>query len=123
MTDRPYLFHELTNAICSTCLRKVEAMVIEQDSRIYLDKRCPEHGHERVLIATDAEYWRLMRRTVKPGQVPKRFNTKVEYSCPMDCGLCPGHEQHSCLTVVEITDRCNLECPVCYAGSAPDPAL
>ncbi|MBD0286341.1 MAG: radical SAM protein, partial [Flavisolibacter sp.] len=41
------------------------------------------------------------------------------YGCPYDCGLCVDHEQHSCLTVLEITDRCNLTCPTCYAMSSP----
>ena len=45
------------------------------------------------------------------------YNTPVKYGCPYDCGLCPDHEQHSCLTLVEICDACNLTCPICYAGS------
>lgn len=36
------------------------------------------------------------------------------------CGLCQDHEQHSCLTVIEVTDRCNLSCPTCYAMSSPN---
>ena len=36
---------------------------------------------------------------------------------PYDCGLCPEHEQHSCLSLMEICDACNLTCPICYAGS------
>lgn len=49
--------------------------------------------------------------------MPQTFNTRMEYGCPYDCGLCPDHMQHSCLSVVEITDNCNLNCPVCYAES------
>ncbi len=119
MADRPYLFYELTNSICSTCLRKVEAKVVIQDGRVYLDKHCPVHRRERVLISTDAAYYEQQRRYLKPGQLPKRFNTPTAYGCPYDCGLCPDHEQHSCLTLVEITDGCNLTCPVCYAESSP----
>ncbi|MFK7908700.1 MAG: radical SAM protein, partial [Chitinophagales bacterium] len=55
----------------------------------------------------------------KPSDIPHKFNTKTHYGCPYDCGLCPDHEQHSCLTIVEVTDRCNLSCPTCYAGSSP----
>src|SRR5690606_8330834 len=33
---------------------------------------------------------------------------------------CPDHEQHSCLTLIEVTDRCNLQCPICYAQSSPE---
>jgi uncharacterized radical SAM superfamily Fe-S cluster-containing enzyme len=49
--------------------------------------------------------------------MPARYNTPVKYGCPYDCGLCPDHEQHSCLSLLEICDACNLTCPICYAGS------
>jgi 7,8-dihydro-6-hydroxymethylpterin dimethyltransferase len=117
--DRPYLFCELTNSICSICLRKVEAKVLIQDDRVYLQKWCPQHKLQRVLISTDVEYYKLSRETLKPGQMPLKFNTPIRYGCPYDCGLCPDHEQHSCLTLVEITDQCNLTCPVCYSDSSP----
>jgi 7,8-dihydro-6-hydroxymethylpterin dimethyltransferase len=119
MPDRPYLFLELTNSICSTCMRKVEAKVLVQDGRVYMQKWCPVHKLQRVLISTDAEYYALSRQTLKPGQMPLKFNTPIHYGCPYDCGLCPDHEQHSCLTLVEITDQCNLTCPVCYSDSSP----
>ena len=119
MADRPYLFYELTNSLCSKCLRKVEAKVVFQDGCVYLLKHCPEHRSERVLISTDIDYYQLCRRTLKPGQMPVKFQTRIERGCPYDCGLCPDHEQHSCLTLIEITDHCNLKCPVCYASSSP----
>lgn len=119
MPDRPYLFYELTNSICSTCLRKVEAKIVIQDDRVYMHKWCPEHRFEKVLISTDVEYFKLTRQTLKPGQMPLKFNTPIKYGCPYDCGLCPDHEQHSCLTLIEVTDGCNLTCPVCYSESSP----
>ena len=118
-SDRPYIFYELTNSLCATCLQKVEAKIVFQNDRVYMLKNCFEHGHQKVLISTDVEYYKLARGFLKPGQMPLRFNTKTEFGCPYDCGLCPDHEQHSCLTLIEITDRCNLECPVCYAESGP----
>lgn len=106
--DRPYLFAELTNSVCSTCLRKIEAKVIIQDDKVYLQKFCPTHKLQKVLIADDVDYWLSVRRYLKPGQLPRHFNTPIKYGCPYDCGLCPDHEQHSCLAIVEITDQCNL---------------
>lgn len=117
--DRPYLYAELTNSLCSHCLRKIEAKVILQDGRVYLDKRCPDHGREKVLISTDVDYWHQTRRFLKPGQMPRRFNTPITHGCPYDCGICADHEQHSCLTLLEVTDACNLACPICYAESSP----
>ncbi len=119
MSDRPYLFYELTNSLCGTCLRKVEAKVVFQDDCVYLHKWCPEHRFQKVLISTDVEYYKLSRQTLKPGQMPLKFQTPIKYGCPYDCGLCPDHEQHSCLTLVEVTDQCNLTCPICYSESSP----
>ena len=119
MSDRPYLYYELTNSICTTCYRKVEAKIVFQDNCVYMHKRCPHHGFEKVLISTDVEYYKRSRLTLKPGQLPVKFNTPIKYGCPYDCGLCPDHEQRSCLTLVEITDACNLACPICYAESGP----
>src|SRR5262245_16684839 len=119
LPDRPYVFLDLTNSICNSCLRKVEAKILIQDDNVYLLKRCPTHGPQRVLISTDVDYYKLSRRSLKPGQLPYHFNTPIKYGCPYDCGLCPDHEQHSCLTLVEITDQCNLTCPICYSESSP----
>ena len=118
--QRPYLYYDTAVSVCSTCLRRTDGKILLQDGSVYLTKRCREHGTERVLIADDAEYWRRSREVfLKPSEMPLVWNTPVKWGCPYDCGLCPDHEQHSCLTVLEICDYCNLECPVCYAGSAP----
>ncbi len=115
---RPYLFYDTTSSICSTCLHPVEAKIIFKDDHVYMDKWCPAHGVERVLVSDDVSYYRLCREVfVKHPEMPQIFNTKMEYGCPYDCGLCPDHMQHSCLSIVEITDNCNLNCPVCYAES------
>jgi len=117
--DRPYVFYELTNGVCSTCLQKVEAKVLFQQNNVYLQKFCPQHGLQKVLISTDVDYYLKTRSLLKPGQMPYAFNTPMSRGCPFDCGLCPDHEQHSCLTLIEISDACNLTCPICYAASAP----
>lgn len=118
--DRPYLFYELTNSLCSVCMHKVEAKIVFERGAVFMLKRCAQHGPERVLISTDEAFYRKQRAFLKPGQLPKTFNTPFAHGCPYDCGLCPDHEQHSCLTLVEITDQCNLSCPVCYAESSPE---
>ncbi len=123
MPTRNYLFYALTNSVCSQCLVKVEAKIIFQDNCVYLVKHCLTHGREEVLIADDIEYYKKSLEFIKPGDMPLRFNTPIKYGCPYDCGLCPDHEQHSCLTLVEVTDRCNLSCPICYADSSADEHL
>lgn len=117
---RPYLFYDVAVSICGTCLRKVEGKIVFQDGRVLLLKRCPAHGAQQVLLADDVDYYRRCREVfLKPPEMPARYNTPIKWGCPYDCGLCPDHEQHSCLTVVEIADHCNLSCPICYASSGP----
>ena len=119
--ERPYLFYGATRALCSRCLRVVDAKELIEGGRVYLRKRCPEHGRERVLISDDAEYFRRAREDfLKPPEQVLHHNTPVEHGCPYDCGICPDHEQHGCVSILEVTDRCNLRCPTCYAGSGPD---
>src|SRR2546426_5808673 len=118
---RPYLYYDITVSICSTCYRKVEGKIVFQDGQVMMLKRCPAHGVEKVLVADDIEYYQRCREVfIKPLEMPQHYNTPVKWGCPYDCGLCTDHEQHSCLTLVEIADYCNLRCPICYAGSGPD---
>ena len=119
MPERPYTYYDFTLSLCSTCLRRVDAKIVFENGNVYMLKTCSRHGFEKVLIATDIEYYKNIRNYNKPSETPLKFNTKTHYGCPYDCGLCQDHEQHSCLTVIEITDRCNLSCPTCYAMSSP----
>jgi tetraether lipid synthase len=117
---RPYLFYDVAVSICSTCYQKVEGKIVFQDGAVYMLKRCPVHGHERVLLADDVDYYRRCREIfIKPPEMPLAFNTPVRWGCPYDCGLCADHQQHSCLSLIEVTDHCNLRCPICYAESGP----
>lgn len=115
----PYLFHGQTVAICDECLATVPAKVIIEGDNVFFQKRCRNHGVRKSLISTDAEYYRRCLDWVKPGDRPDQFQTRIDIGCPYDCGLCPDHEQHSCLALIEINDHCNLTCPVCFANSSP----
>ncbi len=119
MQNRNYIYYDHTISLCTTCLRRVNAKIVFDEGNVYMLKKCPEHGDEKVLIATDIEYYKQIRNYNKESEYPLHFNTPTHYGCPYDCGLCPDHEQHSCLTLIEITDRCNLTCPTCYAESSP----
>jgi len=118
---RPYLFYDVAVSICSTCYRRADAKIVFEDGNVFMLKRCAVHGNERVLIADDVDYYRRCREVfLKPPEMPNHYNTPVKWGCPYDCGLCTDHEQHSCLTLVEICDHCNLKCPICYASSGPE---
>jgi uncharacterized radical SAM superfamily Fe-S cluster-containing enzyme len=115
----PYLFLGQTTSLCETCLDLVPAKVVAEQGCVYYLKRCREHGVQKTLIADDVGYWKSQRDWLKPGDRPHQVQSRTEHGCPYDCGLCPDHEQHSCLAIVEINEACNLACPVCFADSSP----
>ncbi len=119
--ERPYLFYDTATSVCSQCLRRVDGKIVFEGGSVFLLKRCPQHGFERVLMADDVDYYRRCREVfLKPPEMPNRYNTPIKWGCPYDCGLCPDHEQHSCLSLIEVSDFCNLRCPICYASSGPE---
>jgi 7,8-dihydro-6-hydroxymethylpterin dimethyltransferase len=116
---RPYVFWGQTTSLCETCLALVPAKIAIKGNEVWYEKRCQEHGVQSTLVSSDAAYWRLCKDYIKPGDRSLNLQSHTEFGCPYDCGLCPDHEQHSCLALIEINEHCNLTCPVCFADSSP----
>lgn len=119
MPLRDYIYYDYTISLCPKCLKRLGAKIIFESDNVYMTKHCPDHGNFKTKIATDIAYYKNIRNYNKASETPLHFSTKVHFGCPYDCGLCVDHEQHSCLSIVEVTDRCNLSCPTCYAMSSP----
>jgi len=115
----------VTHSVCPTCRRLVPAKIVADESTVYFDKFCTEHGTSRVAIRSDpADYMKTLRH-VKPAWIPEAFAGNTQAACPDGCGMCERHEQHLCMPIVEITSRCDLACPVCLvdAGQPWDMSL
>lgn len=118
-TERNYIYYDHTISLCNTCHKRISAKIIFENEKVYMTKKCSEHGFQKTLIADDINFYKNIRNYNKASEYPKNPHTHTDYGCPMDCGICADHEQHSCLTLIEVTDRCNLTCPTCYASSTP----
>lgn len=103
--------------MCPECLRTIAGEVLSTESGVLMRKTCPEHGRFDCIISPDLDSYERMRRAPRLVRLPARTAMPAANGCPDDCGLCPAHEQHTCLAIVEITSRCNLPCPVCLADS------
>jgi 7,8-dihydro-6-hydroxymethylpterin dimethyltransferase len=119
--DRDEVFVEYTKSICPVCKAVVDAEINVRDNKVYLRKRCRDHGSFEALVYSDAELYANSQRFNKPGTLPVEFQTEVRDGCPLDCGLCPDHKQHACLGIIEVNTACNLDCPVCFADSGHQP--
>lgn len=107
-----------TTALCPECLIVLDALTVERDGAVWLERTCPDHGPVSTLVLSDAAWWRWSRKFLREGRRPTHHATSTVEGCPWDCGMCPEHAQHACVTVLEITEACNLTCPACFAGEA-----
>ncbi len=112
------MFIKKTKSLCPECLDIVDATVYEDQDKIMIKKECKVHGKfentywsssEKYYIASDYDYM---------GKGVENPSTSVEGDCPSNCGLCNEHESHTILGLIDVTNRCNLLCPVCFANAA-----
>lgn len=118
-----HLFLDVSRSLCPTCRRLVDAQVIARDSKVFLRKRCPDHGWTEALLSSDLAWYLHAQKYNRPGLLPVVRATEVRDGCPFDCGLCPEHQQHTCLAIIEINSGCNLRCPVCFMSAGDVPAF
>lgn len=118
-----------TRSLCPECLRVVDAFyAADTFGGVHMEKICPEHGEFQTLVwpakagTPSFEDWKNPARPSR-NMTPA---TERKHGCPFDCGLCPDHARQTCCALIEVTQRCNMTCPVCYASSsnaAADPDL
>ncbi len=112
--DRKGAFFSASMSICPTCRKSIQAKIIFRDGKVILTKKCFHHGEFEALLSSDIDYWVKSLTYTKPGTMPRKWSTPVtEKGCPEDCGLCEEHEQHTCSPIIEISNKCDLTCPVC----------
>ncbi len=70
-----------------------------------------------IIVYSDIDDYLRAAKYNMPGSNPLHYQGHVAKGCPEDCGLCAAHLQHTCVGVIEITDMCNLNCPVCFADA------
>ena len=113
-----YTAFAATESVCPVCLGVIRAeKCVGEDGNVYMVKRCPEHGEFSALIWEGGIVDYLLWNTA-PGGGNAPGNTRApEKGCPYDCGLCGAHESAGCCVLLELTARCNLRCPVCFASA------
>lgn len=113
-----------TESLCPVCLQRLPAQRTSVGEEVHLVKTCPRHGTFQTPVWRGNPVFEKWQRPKMPVPVPVQFGDP-EKGCPYDCGLCPDHRQRSCTVVIEVTRRCDLTCPVCYADAPariPDPS-
>jgi uncharacterized radical SAM superfamily Fe-S cluster-containing enzyme len=105
-----------TKSLCPECSAVIDAAIVEENGKILLKKTCSKHGY------FEDVYW----------SSPKQFKRFEKYwhdgvgisnpigedgNCPHSCGICTSHKTSTILANIDVTNRCNLACPVCFANA------
>jgi len=107
-----------TRSLCPVCFRVIKATIYHSDGKVFIQKSCPEHGSYEDLYWSDYEQYLRVQKFRRDGSGVENPRTKVSRGCPYDCGLCPNHKSYTILGIIDVTNRCNLRCPICFANAA-----
>lgn len=117
MTE-PKILRE-TYSVCPLCLKKIKANVAEKNGKIVILKECSEHGSfndtywSRPDLYYKAEKYRQVSQTRNPCKA-------LEDNCPQNCGVndCSHHASNTVMAVIDVTNECDLKCPICFANAS-----
>lgn len=108
-----------THSICPEDLKPIKAQLWEVDNQVIMKKSCPEHGDYEDIVWSDyQEYERAYKYLDDGRSLSKPLASKL--GCPLDCGICSQHTSHTTLLIIDLTNRCNLRCPVCFSAALAD---
>lgn len=113
-----------TKSLCPDCLLQdkevnvIDATVCEEEGKVMMRKTCPQHGEFKELYWSDAEMFRRSMHYWFKSVGIDNPRTECKEGCPLDCGLCENHLAHTALGLIDVTNRCNLKCPICFANAA-----
>ncbi|NVM54169.1 MAG: radical SAM protein [Candidatus Helarchaeota archaeon] len=112
---------EITS-VCPECIKVIPAVIEEDpDGKIRLKKKCPEHGEFEDILSQHPDYYKWSQNFLAEGvsiDQDKRCVPDTNKGCPWDCGTCQRHKTTPILTLIDITNKCNLRCPICFANAA-----
>ena len=117
---RPILRHlpRTVETLCPECSCKILGRYYVLDGAVYIEKTCPEHGYFRDRVNSDVRlYLKSARAVFEDERGVHRPQVRGAGHCPTDCGLCDQHLSTSCLAQIDLSNRCNLTCPVCFANA------
>lgn len=112
-----YTYYKTTRSVCPVCRDVIQAKIVFIENCVYMLKYCRTHGEFKSLLSRNRQNYLESLKINKPATYPlKSFKNEFE-GCTVNCGLCPEHQQHTCLPIIEITDHCNMKCPLCLASN------
>ncbi|MHA1683532.1 MAG: radical SAM protein [Promethearchaeota archaeon] len=113
-----------THSVCPECLKQIDAFLVvddlDGDDAVFMRKECTEHGFFEDIISRNVpEYKKNQMYYHDPIRIENKDNMKdTGKGCPHNCGMCAEHKSSPCIMLIDITNRCNLACPICFANAS-----
>lgn len=108
-----------TGSLCPVCKKPIRARIFEENGRVMISKSCEEHGDFKEVYWSDADLYLKAKRYAIDGVGVDNplIEGKSAADCPFVCGLCNAHKSHTALAIIDLTNRCNQSCAVCFANA------
>ena len=105
--------------LCPECGAIVLGRSYAADGKVMMEKTCPEHGYFRDCLSSDVRlYLKTAHWSFEEGPGQQLPRVRDAHHCPSDCGYCNQHLSSGVLPQIDLTNRCNLSCPVCFANTS-----
>ena len=100
---------------------RLPGALADSEGAVWLVRDCPRHGEVVSLYEEDARILTELERWTAPTRGATPDDPRNDDPAPRAYlrGLGARQRQHTCVLLEDTTERCNLACPTCYAGSSP----
>ncbi len=119
-----------TTSICPDCVKHIQAEIYvdPETNWVMMRKTCEDHGEFKDKLSSNSEDYKWQQtfttdigsttnNSTKPESVSSGIK-EVKKGCPYDCGLCNNHKSAPNICLIDVTNRCNLTCPICFANAS-----
>lgn len=108
----------ITRSLCPECLARIDASIFKENGNIIIEKKCDKHGYFRDIYWSDPEKFERFEKYWHNGEGVINPNVSLNGNCPHSCGICSSHKTTTILANIDVTNRCNQACPVCFANAS-----
>ncbi len=106
-----------TLSLCPECKKVIPATIYEENGKVMYRKTCLEHGEFIDVYFGDVRSYLRLERWAVDGIGVEDPVAEVVDGFPPTCDDCPVHYSHTSLANLDLTNRCNLKCPICFANA------
>lgn len=109
---------KFTKSLCPICFKVISAELYVKDNVVLMKKKCEEHGDFEDIYMSDYKWYKRAQKYERLGSGISNSRTQRKIGCPFDCGVCNEHKSQTLLGIIDVTNACNLRCPICFANAA-----